>query len=191
MTGDGRCYFYAVVKALGWALNGNRESPEGLKKLLTQNPTLFNKPGQKLKQDGGVFKNIQDYWMKQVVEGAYRDPANVLIQSSNMVSVLYDLGMRYVMKVARPSSKDFGGLDDLLLRQQDVPSLIIYEIKKRRVQKKDDGRAPYVLERVRPGEKKKRAAALRSITERKAVVFVWMQTIRHWHVALPTQVVEV
>lgn len=91
VTGDGRCYFYAIIKALGLPLT----------------PTAG---GEGKKSDTDIFVRTLDYfdtrqkrdsWRRRLTDGDWNDPIDVLQDSQKMVVMLHEKGIRYVVLISR------------------------------------------------------------------------------------------
>ena len=96
VAGDNRCYFYAIMKALGLPLS------KGLGNIKNINRGL-----------GLIDSNKKAHWEKEIGNGKWRDPISVLENSKQMCKILYDKGIRYIAKLSR-KRKNFSELEAYL-----------------------------------------------------------------------------
>lgn len=86
VTGDGRCYFYAIMKAMGLSLYREVGRPADA----TSDSVLEY-----------INADKKQFWKRELKKGTWHDPMDVLNDARAMVRVLHDRGIRHVAKVVR------------------------------------------------------------------------------------------
>lgn len=101
VTGDGRCYFYAIIKALGLPLrNGVGEK---------KNTNHF------VEQVGYFNPTRRQYWKNELKAARWHDPINVLVDSIELTRALRNQrGIIYIAKVNR-TRRDLGQVHKYML----------------------------------------------------------------------------
>ena len=90
VTGDGRCYFYAVLRAIGLPLSG------GIGGRSNANAALEY-----------FDSNTRQEWKARLDSATFGDPLNVLQNASKMRRAMYDdRGIKYVVKIKRSRTGD-------------------------------------------------------------------------------------
>lgn len=92
VTGDGRCYFYAVLRAIGLPLSG----PSGGGGRSNANAALEY-----------FDSNTRQEWKAKLDSATFGDPLNVLQNAAAMRKAMYnDRGIKYVVKIRRSRTND-------------------------------------------------------------------------------------
>lgn len=174
VTGDGRCYFYAVIKALGDPLHRGMGRKSNTNRFVTAE-NYFN-PARQI------------YWKRRLKNAAFHDPIDVLYDSVRMGLALRDRGILYVAKLVR-TLRDFSQvhaymLDPMAQIRQSV-SDGIYIIT-------NDGSIrliPELSARYRKNQDPEKTAAFNmAFREGRVVTFVWRNIPRlptHYEVIIP------
>ena len=90
VTGDGRCYFYAVLRAIGLPLSGGTGGRSNANAALE----YFD-------------SNTRQEWKAKLDSATFGDPLNVLQNASKMRRAMYDdRGIKYVVKIRRSQTND-------------------------------------------------------------------------------------
>jgi len=90
VTGDGRCYFYAVLRAIGLPLSGGTGGRSNANAALE----YFD-------------SNTRQEWKAKLDSATFGDPLNVLQNASKMRRAMYDdRGIKYVVKIKRSRTSD-------------------------------------------------------------------------------------
>lgn len=91
VSGDGNCYFYAVLRALGLPLTAGGRTSDALDAL-----SYFDDERTRRK------------WKRMLERGTWADPVDVLLDSIKMRRHLWSRGIRYVVKLerSRPGPSD-------------------------------------------------------------------------------------
>jgi hypothetical protein len=113
VTGDGRCYFYVILRALGMKLTREKGAVANLERFFKNNHYLIN-PRYKRKLQ------------RQVRNGTCGDPENVIDSSLAIRRLLYDRNIRYIATIQQTRTKP-NIVDDYIRAPKDVltsPNLI-------------------------------------------------------------------
>lgn len=182
VTGDGRCYFYSIIKALGLPLYMGVGKKTNTNRFV-QAHTYFN-------------PSRQAYWKKELQKAEWHDPIDVLYDSLKMTRALHDRGILYVAKLVR-TRRDLSQVHAYMLdpiaqiRHSDSDG--IYKIQ-------DDGSFRYIPQlkaRLRKNQNiHKTAAFKKAFREGRVVTFVWRNIPhqprlphqpRHYEVIIPNR----
>lgn len=175
VTGDGRCYFYVIIKALGDPLH------RGMGKKSNTNRYVNNT----------YFKRTRTtFWKKTLQDAEWHDPIDVLQDSVKMGRALRDRGITYVAKLIR-NRNDFSQVHEYMLnpiahiRHSDSDG--IYKIN-------DNGETQLVPElsaRLRRDKNREKTVAFNNaFQEGKVITFVWRNIPAqpaHYEVIIPNR----
>lgn len=170
VTGDGRCYYYAILKALGSPLY------RGLGKLSNTINTIkyFSPTREKI-------------WKTRLNQATFQDPIDVLYDSVEMCRALLSRGILYITKVVR-TSRDFSEIHeymrDPIAQIRKTATDAIYKINDNGIQM-----IPELTARLRKNKDSVKTAAFkRAFADGRVVSFVW-RNIRglpaHYEVIIP------
>ena len=96
VTGDGRCYFYAILRALNLHAGGRTYGPQNANAAIQY-----------------LDPNKKEFWKRELSKARWHDPMDVLAHSVQMGRMFYDRGIRYITKVAR-TRKDLSELQNYI-----------------------------------------------------------------------------
>jgi hypothetical protein len=177
VTGDGRCYFYAIIKALG--------DPLHLEMGRMSNTNRF------VKAQNYFNPTRQGFWKKELRSARWHDPIDVLYDSVKMGRALRNKGILYVVKLVRTLrdlSQVHAYMLDPIARVRQSVSDGIYKIN-------DDGSISLIPElsaRLRKNQNKEEVAAFNmAFREGRVVTFVWRNIPgrpSHYEVIIPNWV---
>lgn len=178
VTADGRCYFYAIIKALGDPLHmemGRMSDTNRYVGLGVRAQNYFN-PTRKR------------FWKKELRSARWHDPIDVLYDSVKMGGALRNRGILYVAKLVR-TRNDFSEvhayMHDPIAQVRQSQSDGIYKIN-------DNGSISLIPEltgRLRKTQDKEKIAAFNvAFREGRVVTFVWRNIPgrpAHYEVIIP------
>ncbi len=177
VTGDGRCYFYAVIKALGDPLHRGMGRKSNTNRFV--NAENYFNPARQI------------YWKQRLKNATFHDPIDVLYDSVKMGLALRNRGILYVAKLVR-TRRDFSQVHAYMLdpiaqiRQSDSDG--VYKID-------NDGSislVPEVTSRLRKNQDAQKSAAFNiAFREGRVVTFVWRnipRLARHYEAIIPKRI---
>ena len=158
VTGDGRCYFYVIIKALGDPLY------RGIGKKNNTNPYVNNT----------YFKRTRKtFWKKALQDATWHDPIDVLYDAPKMGRALFDRGITYVAKMIR-TRNDFSQVHQYMLnpiakiRQTDTDG--IYQIN----QNGEIQLIPELSAKLRKDQNIQKTMAFnQAFQDQQVITFVW------------------
>ena len=181
VTGDGRCYFYAIVKALGLPLYQGVGRKGDLDRFF---------------DDHNYFDSTKRrYWMAHTKSAAYHDPIDVLHDSAKMAKMLRRRrDIVYVAKLVR-TRNDRSQVDaymmDPIAQVRQAKSDGIYHIN-------TEGAVtliPGLTARLRKNRDEEKSAAFKAaFRDGRVVTFVWRNVpgmAPHYEVIIPNRLVQV
>ena len=174
VTGDGRCYFYAILKALDLPLYKGKGKINN------------TKIGLNL-----IDSNKREQWETRIQYGRFADPIDVLDHSKEMCKMLYRKGINFIAKLIRTRT-DFSEIESYLA---DPISSLLSSDENAVFLLHESGRMDFVAEiseSRRPQEQPNRMSKINlfknAFQEGRVVTFIWRH-IRgkpdHYEIILP------
>lgn len=174
VTGDGRCYFYAVLRAIGLPLSG----PSGSGGRSNANAALEY-----------FDSNARQRWKNKLNRATFGDPIDVLQNATTMRRAMYDRGIKYVVKIMRSRQTD-----EQVAEYLDDPITFVRAQNEASIWSLRSGRIRYISALSTPGrravgtEGKFRAA----FEDGEVMTFIWRNIPgqpTHYELLLPSRLV--